>query len=208
PIGCACQRREPAHRIIGESHLRCFRIRRGHHHRLQPLIPPGSIYRSAQTVQQSGAVPLVVIKAVQLNLGYADTPSIVHIGHPVGKIILILIPRHPIGDGDFPPGIIVPVHDGLDRVAKAIDPEVLRDQAEIVVGARGDTAQGVRFGNEVPRQIILEAAGSLAVGDAGNLMQAVVSVNYGQVIFTSGIASGKADQLAPVVELRFLDPHQ
>jgi hypothetical protein len=100
------------------------------------------------------------------------------------------------------------VHDGLDRVAKAIDPEVLRDQAEIVVGARGDTAQGVRFGNEVPRQIILEAAGSLAVGDAGNLMQAVVSVNYGQLIFTSGIASGKADQLAPGVELRLLDPHQ
>ncbi|MEY4393616.1 MAG: hypothetical protein RL595_865, partial [Planctomycetota bacterium] len=46
-----------------------------------------SIYRFAQTVQQCGAVPLVVIKAVELNLGYIDTGNIVRIGH-TGRIAL------------------------------------------------------------------------------------------------------------------------
>ena len=162
---------------------------------------------SAQTVTNPDPVPLEVVIVVQGHLG-KHTLRIIHLREPTRKIILILIRRHTIRDGDLPPGIIIPMHDSLDRIAKTIYPSLLSDQAQVVVGARGDTAQGVRFGNEVPRQIILEAAGSLAVGDAGNLMQAVVSVNYGQVIFTSGIASGKADQLAPVVELRFLDPHQ
>ena len=40
PIGGACQRRVPTHRIVGEAHLRRFVIPRVQGHRLQPLVVP------------------------------------------------------------------------------------------------------------------------------------------------------------------------